>query len=48
MDFRGHGFNLEEDKNSLSQEILIEDTIKVLTYLAQMYPDDCFIMLGHR
>jgi len=59
-DFRGHGtflsyssyiyigFNKMGDENNLSQDVLIEDTITVLNYITNMFPEDNFIMLGHR
>jgi len=41
------GFNKLEDKNNLSQDVLIDDTITVLNYLANLFPEDNFVMLGH-
>jgi protein phosphatase methylesterase 1 len=45
FDFRNHGFN--ESTGELSQEILINDTIKVLEFIDTKFPEDTIIVVGH-
>lgn len=46
FDFRGHGLNKNEDQ-TLSQENLIEDSMKVLEYLNETNHTQTFIIVGH-
>lgn len=47
FDFRGHGSNQLGEGEDLSQETLIDDTLKVLAYVDEKYPDDTIILIGH-
>lgn len=48
FDFRGHGYSeVQEDRDVLEVDILVDDTIKVLEYLMEKNPEDTFVFLGH-
>ena len=49
FDFRGHGHSkVENDKEDLSLNTLIKDTLNVLEFLNKKYTDQTFIIVGHR
>jgi protein phosphatase methylesterase 1 len=45
FDFRNHGFN--ETKGELSQDELIGETIEVLNFVDNEFPEDTIIVVGH-
>lgn len=47
FDFRGHGENTQEQETEMSEQNLIEDTIKVVQWVTEKNPDDTVIMVGH-
>jgi protein phosphatase methylesterase 1 len=47
FDYRGHGFNTKSQGEDLSGETLVKDTIQVLEFVAQKFPDETIIILGH-
>ena len=47
FDFRGHGGHYHENETNLSQDELIQETIYVLKYTIQKYPDQSIIVVGH-
>lgn len=47
FDFRGHGFNTMSEGEDLSQETLINDTIRVLQYVNDKFKNETIIVLGH-
>ena len=49
FDFRGHGDNKQSNKDDLSKETLINDTIKVIEFVNKKkeFNDDPIILLGH-
>ena len=46
FDFRGHGYNTSSGDN-LSVNSLINDTVTVLKYISETYPEENIIILGH-
>jgi|TARA_B110000285_G_C15046265_1_gene574480 protein phosphatase methylesterase 1 len=47
FDFRGHGSHFCENEQELSQQNLINETIAVIQHIAQKYPSQSIIMVGH-
>ena len=49
FDFRGHGFNKQIEKDNLSKETLIKDTIRVIEYITEKeeFKEDPLVILGH-
>jgi len=49
FDFRGHGHSkVEKEKDDLSLNTLIKDTLNVLEFLNKKFSDQSFIIVGHR
>jgi protein phosphatase methylesterase 1 len=47
FDWRGHGGHYCENEQDLSEQTLITDTINVLLYLNQKFPEQTIILVGH-
>ena len=48
FDWRGHGeHHRGDEETNMSQETLINDTLEVLTYVHEKYPDRSIILIGH-
>lgn len=47
FDFRGHGYNTMSNGEDLSEKTLIEDTIQVLSWVIEKYPEENIIIMGH-
>jgi len=48
FDFRSHGYSkMENDADNLHIDNLVTDTLEVLCYLAEKYPEATFVILGH-
>lgn len=47
FDFRGHGFNTMNQGENLSKDTLISDTIRVLSFINEKFPEDNIIVVGH-
>ena len=47
FDFRGHGTHFCENESDLSQETLIQDTLKVLKHINQLHPAATINLVGH-
>jgi protein phosphatase methylesterase 1 len=48
FDFRGHGYsNVEKDKDVLSTENLVNDTLTLLKWVDKRFPDMSIIIVGH-
>lgn len=46
-DFRGHGYNVSKPSNDLSMGTIINDTLRVLKKVNDLYPEDTIIIIGH-
>lgn len=47
FDFRGHGDHYRDDETDLSQENLINETIRVIKHCVTRYPDQSIMLVGH-
>ena len=47
FDFRGHGEHHCPNENDLSEETLVNDTIEVINYVRERFPDNSIIVVGH-
>ena len=47
FDFRGHGQHYCENETDLSQETLIQDTLRVLNHINQLHPAATINLVGH-
>jgi protein phosphatase methylesterase 1 len=47
FDFRGHGDHYCENETDLSENTLINDTIKVFKHVCQMFSEASIILVGH-
>ena len=47
FDFRGHGTHYCDDETNMSQQVLIDETIKILIHVAAKFPNQSIILVGH-
>ena len=47
FDFRGHGQHFSDNETDLSQQSLIDETLKVLNFIEQKHKNRSIILLGH-
>jgi len=48
FDFRGHGFSkVQQGSEDLSVDTLVYDTLKVLSYVQEVFPDFTIVIMGH-
>lgn len=47
FDFRGHGTHFCENETDLSEDTLVNDTIKVLLHIHQNNPNSAINLVGH-
>ena len=47
FDWRGHGKHYREDEADLSENTLINDTLHVLNFVNQKFPESTVILVGH-
>lgn len=47
FDFRGHGSHFCENETDLSEDTLVNDTIKVLLHIHQNNPNSAINLVGH-
>jgi protein phosphatase methylesterase 1 len=47
FDFRGHGEHFVENECDMNQQNLIDETVEVLKFVVERYPQQSIILVGH-